>query len=224
MTTVSKYILALTVLSLAACKQESKDTNEPEMVVAEAAEVPLAHNSDESFENALDAIKNKEYKVAGQHLIEATDELKAEANELDDDQMPNMQADLVLLDRYAKELEKGKPIDLLGLKELIASAELKVSHNYLLDEDVIVLSAPDKADDTRLHNHLNRTIANLEEGNKKIEGKVKKEGEELESESKKLEAEYQTWKKKVEEHLKKADAHFKKNQPEYTNYGIYPLM
>lgn len=105
MTRVIKLILAFTLLMMFSCNENRKNKDLP---VSNTTEARIPHNSDVTFAKALKALSNKEYEVAGKWIIEGTDELKAEANELMEDQKPNLLAELVLFSNMEANLIRMK--------------------------------------------------------------------------------------------------------------------
>lgn len=215
MKTLNSFVVVLAALSLIACKNPKSKKAEQDTVMLEKTEkVSLKNNSDKRFESALQAIKGKEYKVAGDRLMEGVDELKAEAHEFEGSRMGDLEPQLRELTSYANTLKKGTSVDSRSLKELIANAELKVGHNYLLNDDVYVISRPERVEDAHLVAKLHSTMNKLDKSSKSLKGEAKKESERLAKEGEKLNKDYQDWKKKVEKHFEKVNAHFKKHASE----------
>lgn len=215
-------ILAIIATVVFSCKEHKKEELKADVIEDETV-VNLPNKSDIHFDEAIAALSKKEYKSAGEHLASGVKELKEEAKNKGSQFKTNLDTSIKHLTDISEQLKKGEKADVDALRNLIANAEINVAHDYLVTDDVYVLTEPEKVKESRLHKALDHNLKSLEEGTSKLAGDAKKEGEKLEAEGKKLKDDYETWKKKVEEHRKKTEEHFKKHQPEYI-YEYYGVM
>jgi FtsZ-binding cell division protein ZapB len=200
-----KILIALVLMLtlVMSCKEQPKaDVVEEEMVMK------LPNKSDIHFDKALTALSKKEYKIGGEHLATGVNELKEEAKNKGSQFKINLDTSIKHLANIAEQLKKGEKADVDALRTMIANAEINVAHDYLVTDDVYVLTEPEKAKDYKLHKFLDHNLKNLETGTSKLEGEAKKAGEKLRAEGKELKQDYEAWKKRAEEHRKETEAFF----------------
>ncbi|MEO5788974.1 MAG: hypothetical protein ACOH2D_07265 [Gelidibacter sp.] len=220
-----KFLILISVIGCFVSCKKSEDQKSVAKVAVVRGEnnMELPNKSDVAFFKAFEALKKKEYRLAGEHVLLGVQELTAEAKgALFNDQL---NTNLKHLTDVAHQLQAGKNVNQEALRNLIANAEINVNHEYLMSDNELVMMKSEKANEARLHESLDRNVMNLETGIEKLEGNAKKESKKLEEEGKKLKEEFEAWNERVQEHTKNAEEHFRKYQPEnvYT-WGLYPLQ
>lgn len=219
---VGYFIIALSLTLFISCN-ESKNEKAKEKVEMETT-MGVSKPSDDHFQQVISALKNNQDKEAAINLREGIAQLNKEAKDKIGVHKVNLEKATSHLEMLATNLENGKKVDINKVRELIANAEINVSHNYLAEDDSYILEDPRSIEANATHKRFNTVLSNLD----KIEGNVKadskKDHEALVSEGKKLKDEYEDWEKRTLEFNKKANEHFKKHYPEYYSeeIGVYP--
>ena len=209
---VALLTLVLVTVVIVSCKETK---NEKVDVIEDQELTELPNKSDIAFDKAMTALDKKDYKIAGEHLATGVKDLKEEAKTKGATSKfkANLDTSIKHLFDISKQLRKGEKTDADGLRNMIANAEINVAHDYLVTDDMYVLTAPDKVNESKLHKALGVNLKNLETGTSELKGEAKKAGEKLEAEGEKLKKDYEAWKKRAEAHAKKAETFFKEYKP-----------
>lgn len=213
----------LIALLLMGCKEKHADVITDE-VIEETLVNAVPKSSDTYFAQAIKAYEKGDKVETRKKIDEGIDALDKESKNVSGLNRENLDMSKEQLKNIAGKLDDNFDISVYGLKEAVANAEINIAHNYLVTDDVYVLTPKGRLRDDYLQNDLDYNLKSLEAGNSKLTGQARIEGEKLGAEGKKLKEEFEAWKKRAEDHAKRADDHFKKNQPEYSNYDrVYAM-
>lgn len=183
----------------------------------------LSNESDEYFSEALASLDKEDNAEAATHLEKGISELKKEGKEVSGLYKKNLDKAIDVLNKIEADLKNGKKVSMNALREIIANAEIKVVHNYLLTSDFYLLDEPEEVFSNRAQRRFEHSFSNLKAREGKMKPEIKNEGDALVKEGKNLDKEYKDWEEKVVEYNKKANEHLKKNYPDLyeQNYWVY---
>lgn len=126
---VGYFIIALSLTLFISCN-ESKNEKAKEKVEMETT-IGVSKPSDDHFQQVISALKNNQDKEAAINLREGIAQLNKEAKDKIGIHKVNLEKATSHLEMLATNLENGKKVDINKVRELIANAEINVSHNYL---------------------------------------------------------------------------------------------
>lgn len=221
-----KNLLKLAVVSLGllstviSCKNDKKVED---AVVEEVAEIGLPNESDIHFEEAITALESNDHTNAAMHLNKGIEALKKEGKELTGKPKETLDKSVTLLKTIEKALKNNKKIDVDNLQEAMANAELAIGHEYLISDEIYLLTPSNKVDDKAVVDAFIRNLRNLEKTTEKLKKDSDELGHILLKEGKDLEKQYKDWKTKVEDHVKRTNEHFKESHPKYHYPMSFPL-
>lgn len=216
-------ILGLGLLSLAACKNDVKPKD---AIVEEMAEIGLPNESDIHFDEALTALMSNDHNTAATHLKGGIEALKKEGEKLEGKSKKSLDTSVERLTDIEKALNANKKISVDALQEAIVNAEVAVGHDYLITDDIYVLTEPEKTQDHLAQKDFRKNMKVLEKTtNEEATKKAADEdgsGQKLYDEGKDLERQLTELMGKIKDHNKRANEHIKTHHPEHHTPMYYP--
>jgi len=196
-------LMSLLVLTTFSCKDK---TTRDVAMVDETTEMEIPNISDTHFELALKALQENDKLKAAEELDKGKQGLIDESGNIiltlkGKDQLDNALFDL---DEMSNTLKNGGTVDERKLRETMLNAELEISHNYLVTEDVYTLTTPKTMEENEMREIFKNNMEALKAFNKDLKLDHRETAKKLLSEGEQLNKEYNQWLDKVKTHNAKA--------------------
>ena len=215
-TLVKISVIALSLLTVFSCK-EKNDENSDVTTVEEVTELGLPNQSDIHFDNAITALENNNANKASQELDKGIVALKKEGKNLSGKSKTKLSSSINTLNKIEMALNQDKSIKVNHLKEAILNAEVAVGHDYLITDDLYLLTEPEKVDDKTIIDNFSSNMKQLETTNEELHDDGDDIGQKLYREGADLQKQYDNWLVKVKDNNKKANKHLQNDFMQYTN-------
>lgn len=200
---INRTLLILLLIFSISCKNHKA---EEKALVDAIAEVEIPNISDAHFAMALADLKNNEKQKAAEELKKGKQGLIDESGNVTLTIKGKDQLDSAVftLDEMTDALQQGTDIDENNLREAILKAELVIKHNYLVTEDVYVLTTEKLNEENKVRDVFNNNMEALNAFEHDLKADKKDTAVKLYKEGEQLKNEYDQWLEKVKVHNAKS--------------------
>ena len=140
-TLVKTSVIVLSLLTIFSCKEKNDETTDV-TTVEEVSEIGFPNESDIHFDNAITALESNNAKKAAEELSKGVKTLSEEGKNLTGKGKTTLDNSIESLNKMVMALKNDETIAPDNLMETILNAEVAVGHDYLITDDLYLLTNP----------------------------------------------------------------------------------
>ncbi|MEO2053453.1 MAG: hypothetical protein AB3N10_08850 [Allomuricauda sp.] len=215
-TLVKTSVIVLSLLTIFSCKEKNDETTDV-TTVEEVSEIGFPNESDIHFDNAITALESNNAKKAAEELSKGVKTLSEEGKNLTGKGKTTLDNSIESLNKMVMALKNDETIAPDNLMETILNAEVAVGHDYLITDDLYLLTNPEKVEDKSIIDIFSKNMKQLENTDDVLQDDGDSMGQKLYREGAELEKQYNEWLAKVKDHNQRANEHIQNDFIQNTN-------